>query len=56
MATVKKIIEEHGGAIEVASEEGKGTKVSLTIPDQGSARAMNEDTTDRLKAIKIEVS
>ena len=33
MATVKKIIEEHGGSIEVKSEEGEGTVVILTIPD-----------------------
>ncbi len=33
MATVKKITEEHGGSIEVQSEEGEGTTVILTIPD-----------------------
>jgi signal transduction histidine kinase len=33
MATVKKIIEEHGGSMEIISEEGVGTEVILTLPD-----------------------
>ena len=37
MATVKKIMEEHKGAIEVRSEEGMGTLVKITIPKQGCA-------------------
>ena len=56
MATVKKIIEEHGGAIEVTSEEGAGTKVTFTVPDQGTQRGASEDTTDRIKALSYEVS
>ncbi|MBP1627196.1 MAG: kinA [Holophagaceae bacterium] len=32
MATVKKIMEEHKGAIEVRSEEGVGTLVKVTVP------------------------
>jgi K+-sensing histidine kinase KdpD len=55
MATVKKIIEEHGGTIEVSSEEGAGTKVTFTIPDQGAQHGANEDTTDRIKALDFEV-
>jgi hypothetical protein len=35
MATVKKIVEEHGGSLEVLSEEGQGTTVIMTIPDHG---------------------
>jgi len=35
MATVKKIVEEHGGSLEVLSEEGEGTTVIMTIPDHG---------------------
>jgi signal transduction histidine kinase len=35
MATVKKIVEEHGGSLEVLSEEGVGTTVIMTIPDHG---------------------
>jgi K+-sensing histidine kinase KdpD len=56
MATVKKIIEEHGGTIEVTSEEGFGTKATFTLPDQGAQRGANEDTTDRIKALSHEVS
>ncbi len=33
MATVKKIVDEHGGSLEVQSEEGEGTTVIVTIPD-----------------------
>ncbi|MBI4913302.1 MAG: FHA domain-containing protein [Acidobacteria bacterium] len=38
MATVKKIVDEHGGSVEVVSEEGGGTSVILTIPDQEDLR------------------
>jgi len=38
MATVKKIVEEHGGSIEVKSEEGEGTVVILTIPDNANVK------------------
>ena len=33
MATVKKIVEEHGGTLEVTSEEGEGTEVIILLPD-----------------------
>ena len=33
MATVKKIVDEHGGSLEFLSEEGLGTEVILTLPD-----------------------
>ena len=33
MATVKKIVEEHGGTLEVLSEPGHGTEVILCLPD-----------------------
>jgi len=32
MATVNRIMAEHGGSIEVASEEGRGTAVTLRLP------------------------
>jgi len=50
MATVKKIVTEHGGKIDVDSEVDKGTIVTLEIPDQGTGD-INDDTTDRLKAL-----
>ena len=56
MATVKKIIEEHGGSIDVTSENGAGTKVTFTLPDQSIPCGANEDTTDLLKALADEVS
>jgi K+-sensing histidine kinase KdpD len=33
MATVKKIVDEHGGSLEVLSEVDEGTTVIITIPD-----------------------
>ena len=50
MATVKKIVEEHGGSLEVVSEEGEGTCVTLWIPDEARPTA-EEDTTDRLRTL-----
>lgn len=42
MATVGRIVAEHGGTVEVASEEGQGTTVTLRLPgaagDGGPAR------------------
>ena len=32
MAIVKKIIDDHNGAIEISSEIGKGTKMVLKLP------------------------
>jgi two-component system, NtrC family, sensor histidine kinase HydH len=32
MPTTRKIVQAHGGAIEVQSEEGRGTKVSIRLP------------------------
>lgn len=33
MATVKKIVEEHGGSLEFESEEGVGTEVTILLPE-----------------------
>ena len=33
MATVKKIVDEHGGSLEILTEENQGTTVVVTIPD-----------------------
>jgi signal transduction histidine kinase len=32
LATVKKLIEAHGGSISVASEQGKGTSFTIRLP------------------------
>ena len=32
MATVKKIVDEHGGSLEVISEVDEGTQVIVTLP------------------------
>lgn len=32
MAVVKRVVEEHGGSIRVASEEGKGTTITVRLP------------------------
>ncbi len=53
MATVKKIIEEHGGSLEVVSEEGQGTSVTLFIPEN-YVRPAKEDTTDRVRILDPE--
>lgn len=37
MATVKKIVEEHKGTLELQSEEGQGTLVIITLPDGTAA-------------------
>jgi signal transduction histidine kinase len=50
MATVKKIIEEHGGTMEVVSEEGEGTCVTVLIPEN-YVRPAKEHTTDRVRVL-----
>jgi signal transduction histidine kinase len=47
MATVKKIVEEHGGTLEFLSEEGEGTEVIILLPDHpitGAVRVSEEST------------
>jgi signal transduction histidine kinase len=47
MATVKKIIEEHGGSLEFISQVGSGTEVIITLPDHpiaGTFKASEEST------------
>ncbi len=49
MATVKKIIEEHGGTLEFISQEGRGTEVIITLPDHpltGTFQVSEESTGD----------
>ena len=50
MATVKKIVEEHAGSVEVASEVGAGTVVTIHLPDTSGALSQNvEDSTDEFR-------
>ncbi|HJW43553.1 MAG TPA: ATP-binding protein [Geothrix sp.] len=47
MATVKKIVEEHGGTLEFISEEGVGTEVIITLPEHpitGTIKTLDEST------------
>lgn len=47
MATVKKIVEEHGGTLEFISEEGQGTEVLILLPDHpiSGAIAISDEST-----------
>lgn len=56
MATVKKIVEEHGGSLEVQSEVDQGTLVIVTIPDvEGHASTGSiEISTGKNRALRRE--
>ena len=56
MATVKKIVEEHGGSLEFLSEEGQGTEVILTLPEHPTTPAPGADdaSTGSHPALKLE--
>lgn len=47
MATVKKIVDEHGGSIDVLSEEGQGATVTVLLPEPTCDRL--DDSTGRIK-------
>ena len=53
MATVKKIVEEHEGTLEVTSEEGQGTEILMLLPDQpsGAARLGTDESTGKHRAL-----
>jgi two-component system sensor histidine kinase HydH len=38
LATVRTIVEAHGGRVRVVSEPGRGTEITLDIPRQGGSR------------------
>lgn len=47
MATVKKIVEEHGGSLEFISEEGNGTEVIIILPEHsitGTCKVSDQST------------
>jgi signal transduction histidine kinase len=56
MATVKKIVEEHGGSLEVQSEVDQGTLVIVTVPDpEGQASTGSiEISTGKNRVLKPE--
>lgn len=56
MATVKKIVEEHGGSLEFQSEEGQGTEVVLLLPEHPKALASGSDdaSTGNHPALRLE--
>ena len=43
LSVVQKIVENHGGKIEVSSEEGKGTTFTITLPQMGIYTAQAEE-------------
>jgi len=47
LAIVRKIVQSHGGAIEVSSEEGVGTIFTMSFPMHGHARQGDEQPRDR---------
>jgi two-component system sensor histidine kinase PilS (NtrC family) len=52
MAIVRRIVEDHGGAIDVESRPGEGTTVTVLLPRENTARA----TRDRAAAAPEAVS
>ena len=56
MATVKKIVEEHGCTLEVFSEEGQGTDVLIVLPDHLPGEPGNrvDESTGKHRALDAE--
>jgi signal transduction histidine kinase len=56
MATVKKIVEEHGGTLEFLSEEGSGTEVIITLPEHPitGTYQISDESTGNHQALKAE--
>ena len=48
MAIARKIIEEHGGDVELASEAGNGTSVRFVLPLEDSTRALENSRTQEV--------
>jgi signal transduction histidine kinase len=42
LATTRKIVEAHGGTIALQSEVGRGTKISITLPETAAAQEAGE--------------
>lgn len=56
MATVKKIVEEHGGTLEFLSEEGMGTEVIILLPEHSITGAIkiSDDSTGGHRSLRGE--
>ena len=52
MAIVRRIVEDHGGAIDVESRPGEGTTVTILLPREASARVTSERAAPRPEAVQ----
>jgi two-component system, NtrC family, sensor histidine kinase PilS len=52
MAIVRRIVEDHGGAIDVESRPGEGTTVTILLPREASARMTSEPAAPRPEAVQ----
>jgi two-component system, NtrC family, sensor histidine kinase PilS len=52
MAIVRRIVEDHGGAIDVESRPGEGTTVTILLPREAIARMTSERTAPRPEAVQ----
>jgi two-component system sensor histidine kinase PilS (NtrC family) len=52
MAIVRRIVEDHGGAIDVESRPGEGTTVTILLPREASARVTSERSIPRPEAVQ----
>jgi signal transduction histidine kinase len=52
MAIVRRIVEDHGGAIDVESTPGEGTTVTILLPREAGARVTSERTAPSPEAVQ----
>ena len=52
MAIVRRIVEDHGGAIDVESTPGEGTTVTILLPRDANARVIPERTASSPEAVQ----
>jgi signal transduction histidine kinase len=52
MAIVRRIVEDHGGAIDVESRPGEGTTVTILLPRDATARPTPEHTATSPEAVQ----